>query len=163
MPNFDQAKGPVHRLTLTILRVGTPLEQLTELRAQFFLGKPGEPVPSGTIVDAFAVAIGRVATEDFHCVMDGGALTTRYEGIDGLREGWADFLGAFETIMIEPGETFEAADGLLEHVRLIGRPKGIDAEVQQDGAAVWRFRGDRVACVEFHLDRERARESAGLA
>ena len=34
--------------------------------------------------------------------MDGGALTTTYEGLEGLRAGWRDFLGAFETISIHP-------------------------------------------------------------
>jgi hypothetical protein len=131
------------------------------MRAQFFTDGPAE-IDSEVAVEAFASAIATVATEDFYCVMDGGALTTRYEGIDGLRDGWADFTGAFATISIEPGELFEFEGGLLEHVRLVGRPEGADAQVPQDAAAVWRIRGEELACVEFHLDRGRARESAGL-
>ena len=141
----------------------TPRILLADIRTEFFTGGPARPVDSDAVADKFALAISKVATDDFYCVMDGGALTTRYEGIDGLRVGWRDFLGAFETVTITPGEIFDSDDGLLEFVHLSGRPKGIEAEVEQDGAAVWRVRDEKIVCVEFHIDRTRARQSAGLA
>jgi hypothetical protein len=143
--------------------VTTPRETLNDIRVDFFTDGPIESIDSGAAVDAFVGAIAKIATDDFVCVMDGGALTTRYEGIERLREGWSDFLGAFETIKIEPGEMMETDDGMLEYVCMTGKPAGVDAEVDQAGAAVWRMRGDRLACVEFHIDRARARASAGVA
>lgn len=143
--------------------MASPRQMLIGIRADFFTDWPLESIDSEAVVDAFAGAIEKVATDDFVCIMDGGALTTRYEGIEGLRQGWADFLGAFETIRIEPGEMFEIEDGVLEYVELTGKPAGVDADVDQAGAAVWRMRGDRLACVEFHIDRGRARASAGVA
>lgn len=143
--------------------MATPRKLIADLRSSFFTHGPRQAIDSDAAVAAFAGAISRFAAQDFYCVMDGGALTTRYEGIDGLREGWNDFLGAFETILIESGEVFDTEDGLLEHVRLVGKPEGTDGEIAQDAAAVWRVRGDELTCVEFHLDRDRARVSAGLA
>ena len=143
--------------------MATPRELLTEIRSDFFTEGPIETIDSAAAVEAFVGTISKVASDDFVCVMDGGALTTRYEGIDGLREGWSDFLGAFETIAIEPGEMFEIEDGVLEYVQMTGKPVGVDANVDQPGAAVWRMRGDQIACVEFHIDRARARASAGVA
>lgn len=141
----------------------TSRELLADIRAEFFTGGPAQPIDSEAVADAFARAISKVAADDFYCLMAGGALTTRYEGIDGLRLGWRDFLGAFDTVTIAPGEIFDSPDGLLEFVHLSGRPSGVDAEIEQDGAAVWRVRDAKVVCVEFHLDRGQARESAGLA
>jgi hypothetical protein len=142
--------------------VSTLPQPILDLRAALFAetGTSSEAIDREGGLDEFAQAVGALATEDFFCVMDGGALTTRYEGIEGLRAGWMDFMGAFETIVIEPGEVTRIGDSVLEFVRLRGKPKGIDGEVQQDAAAVWRLRGDQLEGVEFHLDRARARASA---
>jgi ketosteroid isomerase-like protein len=114
--------------------------------------------------EAFVTAIAPLATDDFVCVMDGGALTATYEGLDGLREGWRDFLGAFETIRIHPEAVYESADSdcVAEFVRLTGRPKGVAADVDQEAAAVWRLREGRLCRVEFHMDRSSALRSADI-
>ena len=134
---------------------------LEEIRRDFYEGQEGA-LDSEAAVEAFARTIASVAAEDVVCVMDGGALTTRYEGVEGVREGWSDFLSAFETIRIIPGDVAETADGLLEYVRLIGRLVGTENEIEGDAAAVWRVRDGKLAVVEFHMDRARARASAGL-
>jgi len=138
-----------------------PRAMLEEIRRDFYTGQDGA-LGSEAAVEAFASTIGRFAADDIVCVMDGGALTTRYEGANGVRDGWRDFLSAFETIRIVPGEIAETADGLLEYVHLVGRLVGTDTDVEADAAAVWRIRGDKLAVVEFHMDRARARASAGL-
>jgi len=64
----------------------------------------GDDLQAADVADAFVTTLAPVATEDFVCLMEGGALTTEYRGLEGLREGWTDFLGAFETISITPEE-----------------------------------------------------------
>ena len=116
--------------------------------------------------DAFVASLAPIATDDFTCVMDGGALTTTYEGLEGLRAGWRDFLVGFDTISIHPDpEMHVGGDGecVVEYVHLSGKPRGVDAQIEAQGAGLWRFRGDRLASVEFHLDRERALKAAGVA
>ena len=80
--------------------------------------------------------------------------------------GWRDFLNAFETLTIEPEDVVrEGADGtsVVEFVRLSGTPKGLETPIEANGAGVWRLRGGRLAAVEFHMDRDRAVRSVGLA
>jgi hypothetical protein len=134
---------------------------MLEIRAEFFAGRAGA-IDSEAAAEAFAEAIAKVASDDFVCTMDGGGLTRTWEGVDGVRSAWRDFLGGFESIEITPGEMFEFENGVLEYVHLTGRPAGTDADIQQDAAAIWRLHGDRLASVEFHIDRGRARASAGV-
>src|SRR3954465_6595485 len=125
----------------------------------------GDDLQAADVADAFVATLTPVVTDDFACVMDGGALTHEYQGLEGLREGWTDFLGAFETISITPEEARETPDGsaVAEFVRLRGRPLGTDGEIEQEGGAVWRVRDGRLSAVEFHLDRQAVLRSAGLA
>jgi len=147
--------------------MGEAGETLQELRARFGAeGAFGKELTVEEVMDGFVSIIEPIATDDFYCVMDGGALTTRYEGIDGMRAGWADFLGAFETLKIDPVDMVaEAPDGrsVVEFVVLSGKPKGIDARIEANGAGVWHLHEDgRLAAVEFHMDRDRAVRAAGL-
>lgn len=114
---------------------------------------------------AFAEAIAPVADPDLVCVMNGGAMTTEYRGLDGIQAGWTDFLSPFETLRIEFEGSVEAGeDGwFVDLVRLTGVPKGSSGEIEQTGAAVWHLRDGRVVRVEFHLDRDEARRAAGIA
>ncbi len=55
----------------------------------------------------------------------------------------------------------EVGENVLTLVNQVGTTRH-GVEVEQPSAAVWKFRDGLLARVEFHLDRERARESAGL-
>ena len=114
--------------------------------------------------NAFVAAIEPHATDDFVCRMI-GAGDLAFEGIDGLRTGWQDFLEGFDFLRITPEslrET-EAGDVVVEFVRMEARPKGTAATLEQPAAAVWRFRGEELEAIEFHVDRDAAMRSAGLA
>jgi ketosteroid isomerase-like protein len=144
-------------------RIATsPAAFIRELRAAF-VERGGEDRMLGD-ADNFVETFAPYATEDFTCLMEAGALTDRYNGLEGLREGWRDFLAAFEEIEIVPGELREApgGDAVVEFVHLIGKPIGVAAEIDQQAAAVWRFRDGRLCAVEFHIDRGAAMRSAGL-
>lgn len=145
--------------------VSEATRMLERVRAGFSLEGPFESeLEADEAAAAFVATIAPVATEDFVCLMDGGALTTTYEGLEGLRDGWRDFLGAFETIVIHPESVHEGPDGdcVAEFVRLTGRPKRVAAEIEQNAAAVWRVRGELLCAVEFHIDRASALRSAGI-
>lgn len=146
--------------------MGDALDMLERVREGFAIEAAfGDDHQAADVAEAFVAVLAPVAADDFVCVMDGGALTTEYRGMDGLREGWTDFLGAFETISITPEEAHETPDGraVAEFVRLRGRPLGADGEIEEEGGAVWRVRDGRLSAVEFHLDRAAALRSAGLA
>ena len=84
--------------------MGEALAMLERVRARFSIeGSFETDLEADETADAFVTAIAPFAAEDFACVMAGGALTTTYAGLEGLREGWRDFLGAFETHRHPPG------------------------------------------------------------
>lgn len=141
----------------------SPAAFVEQLRSDFEAESGDRRLARETGADAFVETIAPHATDDFTCVMNAGALTTTYEGLEGLREGWRDFLSAFETMEIVPGELHESAGGdVVEFVRLIGTPVGTTAELDEPAAALWRIRDSRVAGVEFHIHRAEALRAAGL-
>lgn len=139
-----------------------PVEFIRQLR-QVFTDESGE---SRIFSDpeVFVRTIEPHATDDFSALMNGGALTTHYEGVEGLRAGWADFLAAFDTIQVLPGEMRVGADGacVVEFVNLKGKPAGIDSAIDQPASAVWRLRDGRIHAVEFIIDQKEALRAAGL-
>jgi ketosteroid isomerase-like protein len=87
------------------------------------------------------------------------SFTTEFEGRDGLLVTWADWLGAFARVQIELEEVEEIGDNVLTLVNQIGTTRH-GVALAQPSAAVWKFRGEKLVRVEFHLDREKARASA---
>ncbi|MDX6637667.1 MAG: hypothetical protein QOJ01_1178 [Solirubrobacterales bacterium] len=114
---------------------------------------------------ARATALAKFASEDLETVMVGGAvgLTAEFHGYEGFAAAWADWLSAFERYESELDEVVEGRDGaLLVLTRQLATPKGGDATIESRAAAVLRFRGEKLARIEFHLDPATARRAAGL-
>ncbi len=107
----------------------------------------------------------RLAEPDFDVIMVGPGYapgTLDHEGFDGFVAAWRDWTGAFERFRIEVDELIDAGDNVVSLVRQIGVPRGTDAEVESQGAAVWMIRDGRLRRVEFHLDRDAALRAAGI-
>jgi hypothetical protein len=83
-------------------------------------------------------------------------------GVDGLVEFWRDWLEPWETFTVETREIREGPKAVLIDAVQKGRLAGSRATVETPSAAVFFFRGDRLARIEFHLDQQEAREAAGL-
>jgi SnoaL-like domain len=114
--------------------------------------------------ELLAAAIAPVAGPGFTCLMAGGALSTEYSGIDGLRAGWNDFLAAFEGgARVEFEDLVDAGEWVVDMVRITARPRGVGATLEQRGAAAFRFADGLLVRVEFHLDRAAALRAAGIA
>jgi SnoaL-like protein len=102
------------------------------------------------------------------CFIDpeGGALGNRHvpeRGVEGLREGWRDFLEPWEKFWIRFGEVLDAGEGrVLSLGELCGRLEG-GAEITQLGAAFIRIRDGLIVGVHFYVDQDQARRDAGLA
>src|SRR3954451_14942663 len=112
----------------------SPAGFVNALRGKF-IERGGEDRMLGD-ADNFVDTIAPYATEDFECLMEGGVLTERYHGLEGMREGWREFLAAWDEIEIVPGELHEtpARDAVVELVKLIGKPEGVDAVIDQQAA-----------------------------
>jgi ketosteroid isomerase-like protein len=114
---------------------------------------------------AIEAAPREVAHPDVECVMVGPdpRFATEARGIEGFVEAWSDWLSPFDRWRLELEDVIEFGDRVVTLIRQFGTPKGSTAEVENAGAAVWFLRDGRLARVEFHLDREMAMRSAGLA
>src|SRR5688500_13393099 len=75
---------------------------------------------------------------------------TSRSGPDGFREGWADWLEAWESYRIYFDDVFEKGDSIVMFVRLHGVTKRDRVEMEQEAAAVFRFDGDTVVEIEFN-------------
>ena len=141
------------------------IELLQEIRAGFFRETQSALIESKRDVEVFADAVAANAVEGFRVTMDGGAMTTTYTGREGFVSGWTDFAAPFEEIRIEPEEIIESPTGdcVVEFVRMTGRPRGTDAAIEHESAAVWRVQEGRLTEVEFHMSRGAALRSGGIA
>lgn len=137
---------------------------LIAIRRDYFRDEGSAEIDGVAAARVFADCVADLATDDFTVIMDGGAMTTTYEGREGMLAGWSDFLAPFETIRIRPEEVLEAPGGecAVEFVRLNGQPRGTSAEIEHEAAAVWRVREGLVRQVEFHMSRQAALRSAGI-
>ena len=140
------------------------MEVLEAIRRDYFADEGAVEIDGLEAARVFADAVARNAAEDFTVIMDGGAMTTRYEGRDGMFAGWSDFIAPFETIRILAEEMIPAPqdDCVVEFVRLTGRPRGTPAAIEHEAAAVWRVHEGLVRQVEFHMSRQAALRSAGI-
>jgi ketosteroid isomerase-like protein len=112
------------------------------------------------LIDDLIAAIARVAAPRVTGSMTADdSFSTDFEDIDGLRDVWADWLGAFASIRIGIEEVQEIGDNVLTLVVQTGTTRH-GVEVAQPSAAVWKFRDGLLTRVEFHLDREKALASA---
>jgi ketosteroid isomerase-like protein len=95
----------------------------------------------------------------------GGALGDRRfpdGGVEGLREGWRDWLQPWEHFWIRFGELLDAGEGrVLSFGELRGRMR-VGVEVTQPGAAIIEVRDERVVAMAFYVDQDQARRDAGL-
>jgi hypothetical protein len=89
--------------------------------------------------------------------------SAEYTGVDGLVEGWSDWLAPFEHYRIDVEEMREAGDAVFVTVRMVATPKGSSGAIETDAAAVLFFEEGLVGRIEFHLDRALARRRAGIA
>src|SRR5262245_11591735 len=128
------------------------LELVRRLR-EAFGAEPG----SAAVADRLIEVIRPGADPELRSRLSGGAITTEYAGVEGLRRGWDDFLRSFESVRIQFDDIIEVGDAVVvDLVTVIGVPRGTRLELEQPGAAVFEFEAERLVRVELHLDRDEA-------
>jgi ketosteroid isomerase-like protein len=133
-------------------------ERLAEALVPIF--GEGELNVDQELLERIGRSLGGISAEEITGSMIGDStFTTEFEGVDGLQATWADWLETFSRVTLELEEIEEIGDNVLTFVNQTGTTRH-GVEVEQPSAAVWKFRDGLLVRVEFHLDRERARESA---
>ena len=133
-------------------------ERLIEVMAPAMGGL--EPrIDEGTI-DRLAGAIESIATDDFTCGMMAMEVAQEFEGPDGVRAAWSDWLEAYTQLDFRIHEFRDVGENVLMLVDQVGITRHGGVEVEQASAAVWMFRDERLYRVEFHLDPRGGRAAA---
>jgi ketosteroid isomerase-like protein len=117
---------------------------------------------SADVVERMIDALLPIAADDVVMVMQGpdDAFVAQYQGPEGIRDGWSDWLGAFERLRFELEELTEVGENVLMLGKQIGVTRHGGVEIEDPSAVVWKFRDGLLTRVEFHLDPEKAAASA---
>jgi ketosteroid isomerase-like protein len=84
-------------------------------------------------------------------------------GPGGFVEGWRDWLAPWASYTVTVEELIEAGGGrILALAQLSGETRRDHVKIEHPAAAVLEVRDGKITRVEFHLDRDEARQAAGL-
>jgi hypothetical protein len=86
-----------------------------------------------------------------------------YSGIDGLINGWREWLSAWSSYEAHTEDWVDAGHHVVMLVRLRGETRHDRVGLEQPAAVVYTLEGGKVVRVAFHLDRRMALEEAGRA
>ncbi len=120
----------------------------------------GERDVDRALIEEIGDSVEAISVDEITGAMTGdSAFSTEFRGRAGLEETWADWLDTFIRVRLELEAVEEIGENVLTFVNQTGTTRhGVDLE--QPSAAVWKFRDGLLYRVEFHLDREAARDSA---
>src|SRR3954447_18982843 len=130
----------------------------------------GSVPPEGDVVtmdDAMvllAEGLGPLVAPDMVCVMVGApSFSTTYEGLEGMREGWRDWADTFGELSVRIEDVREVPAGALLLVRQFGTTQHEAVPIEHPSAMLLRIKDDRIAAIEFHLDRALAERHGAQA
>ena len=85
-----------------------------------------------------------------------------FRGIEGLIEGWRDWLTPWESYVITVEDFVEAGDNVVMLARIRARTSRDGVVLEHKPAAVWTVADGKVSAVTFFLERDEALEFAGI-
>ena len=124
---------------------------------------PGSSVAGEEMVETVTEVLRHNAHEDYATLMVSEAATLDYQGVEGFREAWTDWLSPYESFRIEMDEVIQLEDKLVFVVRQIATTLHSSVEVETPSAAIWWFEDGRVRQAAFYLDRQAGLKAAGIA
>jgi ketosteroid isomerase-like protein len=86
-----------------------------------------------------------------------------YHGVDGLAEGWREWLSVWSNYEAELEDYVDAGDHVVMLVHLRGETQHDHVVIEQPAAVVFTVEAGKVVRLAFHLDRRMAFEQAGRA
>ncbi len=85
-----------------------------------------------------------------------------YQGLEGLTEGWRDWLAPWESYVIEVEDLVDAGSNVVALVNMRARTEHGGVEMEQQGATIWTVEKGKIVRMSFHLDRGDALARAGV-
>jgi hypothetical protein len=116
---------------------------------------------SARMADAVAHLLDPAFVSSFHFP---GSQLASYSGLDGLRNGWLDWLAPWTSYRTEIEELIDLGERVVVVVRDYARSEPDAPEVDYMGATIWTVRDGRVSRVDFYAGgRAEGLASVGLA
>jgi hypothetical protein len=91
-----------------------------------------------------------------------GGPTLEYRGLEGLLEGWRDWLTPWQSYRIAVEDFIDGGDHVVMPVNVVARTGRDGVEMTARSAAVWTIEGGELVAVHFFLDQTDALRYAGL-
>jgi ketosteroid isomerase-like protein len=92
-----------------------------------------------------------------------GVPDARYRGMQGLAEGWRDWLEPYESYWLEAEDFIDAGDDdVLIPTRVRARTQRDHVLVEHSPAVICTVKDRKIVRVSFYLDRDQALEAVGL-
>ena len=91
------------------------------------------------------------------------ALLLEYRGVEGMVEGWRDWLAAWASYRMVADDFIDAGDEVVVFARISGRTARDGVLVEHSPTAIWSIRDGKVVAIRLYLKREEALEAAGLS
>jgi ketosteroid isomerase-like protein len=106
------------------------------------------------------VDVGMLA-EDVEIVFQPRVDVQTFHGVDGLAEGWREWLSVWGNYEAELEDYVDAGDHVVMLVHLRGETQHDHVVIEQPAAVVFTVEAGKVVRLAFHLDRRMAFEEAG--
>jgi ketosteroid isomerase-like protein len=137
-------------------------EELGALIAQGGPFAPGSAMQGEEMIEAVGELLRHNAHPEYTTLMVSEATTQTYEGPEGFREAWSDWVTPYEGFRIEMDEVVTQEDCVLFVVRQIATTREGGVEVETPSAAVWWLEDGMIRQAAFYLDRRAGMKAAGV-
>jgi hypothetical protein len=112
-----------------------------------------DEMPAGIDIGIFA--------ENMDIVFEPRVDEQSYSGVDGLIQGWREWLSAWSSYEAHTEDFVDAGDHVVMLVRLRGETRHDRVMIEQPAAVMYTLQDGKVVRLAFHLDPRLALEEAG--
>ena len=139
-------------------------EALIELVRNGAFPSAGQTMEGEEMVEMVTQLLTVAAHPEYITVMvDQTGHPNEYRGVEGFREGLADWMSPYDRFQLRFDEVIPAGDfALVFLVRQIGVTKHDGVEVDSRGAAVFWLKDGAIGQSTFYIDQRAALQAAGL-
>jgi ketosteroid isomerase-like protein len=85
-----------------------------------------------------------------------------WRGREGVRDGMAEYLKAWDDYRLEVHDVIDCGDRVLVEAREHGRGRGSGVEISDWLYLLWTIRDDKATRLKTYRERDEARDAAGL-
>jgi hypothetical protein len=137
--------------------------ELIELISEGGPFSAGTTLEAGEMIEGVTELLRYNAHPHYVTLMVSESVTLDYDGQEGFKEAWEDWISPYESFHIALDEVIPLEDKLVFAVRQIVKTKQDSVGVETRSTAVWWIEDGQIRQAAFYLDRQAGMKAAGLA